>query len=301
MTFRVAVTGASGRLGAAVVGALQKVDGWQAIPWSRAEFDLDRPEAIADSLRQHGPDVVVHCAAWTDVDGCAREPELANQRNGVSTGRLAEACRRAGTRLAIISTNEVFDGSRTDGLAYRATDEPRPGNPYGRSKLMGEELAASALGGPEALWTLRTAWLFGPPGRDFPMKILEAGRQALTEQRPLKLVADEVGSPTLASDVASAVVDLLRHEGSEGLYHVTNPGVASRAEWARMVLQANGVDVATEDVPLATWPRPSTPPRWGVLEPTPLPGIGLLPPWQVAVSRDLVERFGIPAHRMAYG
>lgn len=289
---RVAVTGATGRLGTAVLASLDGQPDWTAIPWTRAEFDLDDPPTASAAVERDRPEVVVHCAAWTNVDGCAREPDLALARNGRATGVLATACRRAGARLLVVSTNEVFDGTRIDREPYRVSDAPSPANPYGSSKRLGEELAATAFGGfAQGLWIARTAWLYGPPGRDFPTKILAAARQALATGQMLKLVGDEVGCPSSAGDVAMGIVALIANPESAGVHHVVNSGLASRAEWARVVLKLAGVDVPTEDVPLATWPRPSTPPRWGVLEPTEIPDLGTLRPWREAVAEDTGRRF----------
>ncbi|HEY8799745.1 MAG TPA: sugar nucleotide-binding protein, partial [Candidatus Limnocylindrales bacterium] len=144
---RVAVSGATGRLGRALLAALEEapfVGPLGPIAWSRPAFDLDEPEAFAALMDRDRPEVVVHAAAWTDVDGCAREPDLALARNGQATGRLADACAERGIDLVIISTNEVFDGARTDGRGYAPDDLPNPINPYGASKLAGEEAARVA-------------------------------------------------------------------------------------------------------------------------------------------------------------
>ena len=291
---RIAVTGWTGRLGRAVLRAAaaggSPASGWTAVGWTRAELDLDEPSAdgLAAALDRDRPDVVVHCAAWTDVDGCAREPEVAERRNGRATGALATACAAQGIGLLAVSTNEVFDGRRTDGRGYTPADATAPSNPYGRSKRLGEELAAAAFDGVAApLWIARTAWLYGPPGNDFPDKIARAARAARAAGQALKLVADEVGNPTACGDLADAILDLVGHPASAGIHHVVNAGRASRAEWGRAVLAELGIDVATEDVPLSTWPRPSQPPDWGVLEPTPLPTIGRLRPWQEALHAEL--------------
>ena len=180
---RVAVSGASGRLGRALVGALEEaafVGPSGPMAWSRPDFDLDAPDAFPALLDRDRPEVVVHAAAWTDVDGCARDPELAVARNGLATGRLAEAAAERGIDLIVVSTNEVFDGRRTDGRGYTGDDPPSPINPYGASKLAGEVLAreayaSSSSAGGAALGIVRTAWLYGPPGNDFPAKILKAG------------------------------------------------------------------------------------------------------------------------------
>jgi dTDP-4-dehydrorhamnose reductase len=295
---RVAVTGAGGRLGRALIAALEDAPytgPLGPIGWSRRDFDLDRPGTIGDLLDRDRPEAVVHAAAWTDVDGCARDPDLALARNGAATGILAEGCAERGLDLIVLSTNEVFDGSRTDERGYEPGDQPNPINPYGASKLAGERAAAAAYerqgmrGG--ALGIVRTAWLFGPPGNDFPAKILTAASRAAASGEPLKLVADEIGSPTYTHDLAEGIVELIGESAVAGVHHVVNAGAASRAGWARECLRqvtalrgGEGWDVATRDVPASTWPRSSTPPAWAVLAPTPLPTGEPLRPWQAAVA-----------------
>ena len=248
-------------------------------------------------MRRDRPDVVLHTAAWTDVDGCAGDPALALRRNGAAVGDLAEACVRTGADLVYVSTNEVFDGRRTDGRGYGPGDEPRPINPYGASKRAGEVAAREAFlrhGGVVAteagaapagprLAIVRTAWLFGPPGNDFPAKILAAADRARAAGEPLRVVGDEIGAPTYAPDLAEAIVELLAAGVPPGIHHVVNGGTVSRAGWARAILAAARVDVAVEEVPLATWVRPSAAPAWAVLEPTPLPGEPLRH-WEAAMS-----------------
>jgi dTDP-4-dehydrorhamnose reductase len=311
---RVAVTGAGGRLGTSLIAALADspfVAG--TLAWDLPEHDLDDPRSADRLVSRHKPDVVIHAAAWTDVDGCALDPALALRRNGAAVGEMAEACVRAGAGLVMVSTNEVFDGLRTDGSPYRPTDPPNPQNSYARAKAAGELAARAAYGvfgrefesavlepgdrNPQvgaALAIVRTAWLFGVPGADFPQKILAAAKRAKAAGQPLGLVADEIGTPTYAPDLAAAIVALLAEHDREGgrgfggVHHVINSGRASRAEWARETLRLAGLDVATEDVPMSTWSRPSTPPPWGVMKPTPLPG-GPLREWRAALA-EYMER-----------
>ncbi|MGD0018886.1 MAG: NAD(P)-dependent oxidoreductase [Candidatus Limnocylindrales bacterium] len=309
---RVAVTGAGGRLGTALVAALSRASFvGEVLAWDLPEHDLDDPESAMRLVGRNRPDVVIHAAAWTDVDGCARDPQLAMRRNGTAAGEMAQACATHGTALIAVSTNEVFDGLRTDLRPYRPTDLPSPANAYGVAKLAGEQMAreafwatgddfaAAALMPPEGrdtsippLAVVRTAWLFGPPGADFPHKILAAAARAWADNKTLDLVSDEVGCPTYSADLAAAIASLVELANAKGrnvlggIHHVVNGGHASRAEWAREVLRLAGVTVPTRDVPLSTWPRPSAPPPWGVLEPTPLPG-GPLRAWQAALAEDL--------------
>jgi len=285
---RIAVTGAGGRLGRALVEALEgsPYPGPAGpMAWSRKDIDLDRPGGFATVLDRDRPEVIVHAAAWTDVDGCARDPDLAMRRNGDATGALAAAAAERGIDLLVVSTNEVFDGRRTDRRGYAVTDQPMPANPYGASKLAGEQQATAAYAGSRwALGILRTAWLFGPPGNDFPAKILAAADRARSSGEPLRLVTDELGSPTYTVDLAEAIVELIAADALSGTHHVVNAGTASRAEWARDVLRQAGMAVETIDVSAYAWPRPSTPPRWAVLEPTALPTGEPLRPWPAAVA-----------------
>ena len=287
---RVAVTGATGRLGSALIAALADAPftGLAGpIAWTRVDLDLDAPDGVALALDRDRPEVVVHTAAWTDVDGCAREPELALRRNGAATGVLAGACAERGVDLVIVSTNEVFAGDRTDGRGYRFDDAVDPPNPYGRSKHAGETAAAAGYARADArgrLGIARTAWLYGPPGPDFPTKILAAADRAEAAGEPLRVVDDEWGDPTYAADVADAIVELLAEDAHAGIHHLVNGGVASRAEWAADIAARMGVSIEIEGVPAATWTRASTPPRWGVLEPTPLPSGEPMRPWTAAMA-----------------
>ena len=287
---RVAVTGASGRLGRALVAALADAPftGLTGpVAWGRPAFDLDRPQAYKTLVDRDRPELVVHAAAWTDVDGCARDPQLAMSRNAMATRALAEALATRGLDLIVVSTNEVF-GARpgtTELRPHRVTDAPDPMNAYGRSKLAGERHAEAVYGGSVGrLGIVRTAWLFGPPGNDFPEKILAAADRARSSGEPLKLVADEIGCPTYTHDLAEAIVELIAEDAVTGIHHLVNYGVATREQWASEVLRQAGVEVDTQPVSLDEWPRPSTPPLFGVLEPTPLPSGEPLRSWQGAIA-----------------
>jgi dTDP-4-dehydrorhamnose reductase len=294
---RVAVTGARGRLGRALVEALEDAPftgPFGPIPWSRPELDLDTltVESAAALLLRDRPEAVVHAAAWTDVDGCARDPELAMRRNADATAALATACAARGVDLVLVSTNEVFDGRREDGQGYRPDEERSPINPYGASKAAAEERAAAAFrasGG--RLGIVRTAWLHGPPGNDFPAKIAAAALRARAAGEPLRVTGDEIGSPTYTPDLAEAIVELLGSDAAPdpagprvAVHHLVNGGRVSRAGWAREVLRAVGIDVEVTDVPASTWQRASTPPRWAVLEPTPLPSGEPMRDWREAFA-----------------
>jgi dTDP-4-dehydrorhamnose reductase len=271
------------------VTALAASPAFEAIPWSRPDYDLDDPTAAERLVDAERPDLVVHAAAWTDVDGCARDPILAQRRNGDAASEMARACVVHGVHLVLISTNEVFDGARTDGAGYDRLDDPNPINPYGLSKLAGETAAwqAFAAEGAPSLAIVRTAWLFGPPGDDFPAKILAAAKRADAAGEALRVVADEIGSPTYAPDLADALVALLTAGAPRGIHHVVNDGVASRADWAAEVLRLAGRSTRIEPIAMADWPRASTPPAWAALAPTPLPGGRTMRGWREALAAYL--------------
>lgn len=286
---RVAVTGAGGRLGSALVAELDLREGATAVPWRRPEYDLDSAEP-AHLLDRDRPSLVVHAAAWTDVDGCAREPALAMRRNADAVASLSSACVARGVPLMLISTNEVFDGERADGLGYSETDLPVPRNPYGASKLAGEQAAQQAFGGLPGLWVVRTAWLYGPPGNDFPEKIIVASdRQAPDEALPV--VTDETGSPTFTRDLALAMVDLVERVDG-GLYHLVNAGTATRYEWAAAVLDRCRPERRLRPISGSDFERASIPPAWSVLDCARAAGVGVhLREWRAALA-DYLDSLG---------
>ncbi len=282
----VAVTGARGRLGRALVKELTS-RGFDPIPWSRPDYDLDDPAAASRLVPRDRPGIVIHAAAWTDVDGCAHDPGMAMRRNADAVGELAVACAATRTRLVLVSTNEVFDGERTDGKGYRETDPPNPINSYGASKFAGEQQAADAFarsGRADDLLITRTAWLFGPPGDDFPAKILAAADR-LPAAEPLRVVTDEVGSPTYSADLANAMARLLLLDPPAGTYHLVNAGHASRLDLAGRVLARCRPQRATVAISRTQFVRASRPPAWAVLENTRAAALGVtLRPWQAAVD-----------------
>lgn len=257
---RVAITGARGQLGQELVRAFETAD--EVIALARPEFDLIRGSDLV-RLGAWRPDVVVNAAAWTDVDGCARDPERAMRVNGAAAGALARVAAEAGAIFVQISTNEVFDGESH--RPYTEEDSPRPINPYGASKLLGEAEVAKAT--PRHL-IVRTAWLYGPGERNFPGKIAAVAERMLEEGRPLRVVADEWGNPTDVRWLAPAVrrlVDLAMAGRVEfGIYHLAGQPATNRLEWARAILRQSPVTI--EPMRLDEYPRDSRVPPRAVLD-----------------------------------
>jgi dTDP-4-dehydrorhamnose reductase len=272
MPGRVAVTGAAGQLGSQLVSAFE-MTGAEVLPLGRSELDITRPADIR-RLVELRPEVVVHAAAWTDVDGAARDPQRAMRINGAAAGAVAAAAAIADAAVVHISTNEVFDGSLD--RAYREEDVPRPINPYGASKLEGERLVAAAN---LRHLIVRTAWLFGASHRSFPEKIRAAGERALREGRALRVVDDEWGNPTDVRWLAAAVVQLVELAttgvAAWGIYHLAGMPPTSRAAWARHILSE--LPVVIEPIRLVDYPRDSQVPPRAILDVSLTTALGIAP------------------------
>src|SRR5579883_1887604 len=203
---RVFVTGAAGQLGSEMTRAFA---GHDIIPGSRPDFDLTDERSVRRAIDAAEPDLIVHAAAYTDVDGCEREPERAYRVNALGTRFVAVTAHASGVPLVAVSTDYVFDG--TKGEPYLEWDEPRPLSVYGRSKLAGER---EALTLHDRSYVVRTSWVYSPQGRNFVRTMLR-----LAGERPtLTVVDDERGGPTLAADLADAIARLAERP-VYGIYH----------------------------------------------------------------------------------
>ena len=235
------VIGAGGMLGRALVRRLEP-EFEDTIGATRAEIDiLDRFRMEAEIERLE-PTVVINCAAWTDVDGCTRDPARALEVNAEGAENVARAAAGSGCRMVQVSTDFVFDGRA--GRPYVETDVPAPLQAYGLSKLEGERRVAVAA---EDHLIVRTAWLYGEHGDHFVGRILDRARRG----EPLKVVDDQRGSPTLVDDLSDGIASLLRTD-HRGLVHVVNTGVVSRFEQARAALEAAGLLERTRLEPART-------------------------------------------------
>jgi dTDP-4-dehydrorhamnose reductase len=284
---RVAITGAGGHLGAELVRAFTAA-GDDVLALARPDFDITRA-ADLELLAAWRPEVVVNSAAWTDVDGCARDPERAMRINGEAAGAAAATAATAGARIVQISSNEVFDG--TLNRPYAEGDEPNPINPYGASKLAGERAVATA--NPRHL-IVRTAWLFGPRGSDFVTKILAAAERARAAGEPLRVVDDEWGNPTWTPWLADAIAALVsdRRSLDAGIWHLAGEPPASRRGWAEHVLK--DVEVQILPMKLVDYARPSQPPRRAILDTGRARAMGLTLEWASAVGRVGTRRVSGP-------
>lgn len=276
-TRRVAITGAAGQLGRALI-ALDR-DDWQVDALDRAAADLTDWRAVRDRVARFQPDLVIHAAAATDVDGCERDPALAYAVNALGTRHVARAAALVDAELVYVSTNYVFDGARP--APYHEFDRCNPVSIYGASKLAGEHEAQAAT---QRCYVVRTAWLYAAEGRNF----VNTMRRLMATQPALRVVADQVGNPTCARDLAIAINDIVEN-APYGVYHAVNGGVASWHDWAVEIAGIVGYDSgAIEAIPAASFQRLATPPANGALTTLALPGLGIeLPDWRAALRECL--------------
>ncbi len=239
---RVLITGAGGQLGNALATAFGDDD---VTALTRAGWDVTLPPPM--SLET--PDLVLHTAAWTDVDGAEAEPQAAAAAN---IGGVANAA-AVGAPLVVFSTDYVFDGAK--GVPYVESDTPAPLSVYGRTKLYGEAAAG------DAAWIVRTSWLFAPIGRNFLRTMLRLG----AEQDEVAVVADQRGSPTFASHLAAATRELVDARAPFGVWHVTAAGDCTWADFAEEIFEQAGLDCRVRRVTTADLGRPAPRPAYSVL------------------------------------
>ena len=255
---RVLVTGAAGQLGTDLVAACTAA-GDDVFAFDRAGLDVSDRSAVLGAVTSIAPDAVINCAAWTAVDACEGDPELALAMNGTAVRWLAEACHRSGSHLVTVSTDYVFDGSLD--RAYHEWDEPAPQSIYGITKLIGEK-EALVLGASASV--VRTSWVCGVNGNNMVKTIMR-----LADQHPeLAFVADQIGYPTFTHDLAP-VLRRIALDRLSGVIHATNQVAVSWFEFAQEVVAAMGKDPAMVR-PITTDelhpPRPAPRPANSVLD-----------------------------------
>lgn len=274
---RLLVTGSRGQLGLALQRAAAEA-GHEFSGHDLPELDITDPAAVRGAVARIRPDAIVNCAAYTAVDAAEADEARALAVNGAAVAGLAAAADEAGALLVQISTDFVFDGAAT--RPYREDDPPHPISAYGRTKLAGEHAARRA----QRHLIVRTAWLFGD-GANFVAAIR---RQLDAGARELRVVGDQRGCPTYATDLAGAVIALFE-AGTEGIVHAVNAGSASWREFAVEIVRQLGV--AAEVVPISTADaaRPAPRPAYSVLDASRFRGIvgADLPLWQDALARWL--------------
>jgi dTDP-4-dehydrorhamnose reductase len=275
---RIFITGHKGQLGTAL---RQRLSDHELSCGDLPEWDITDAGQVGAAFREARPDVVIHAAALTNVDACAEHPDEAMRINGVGTYNVALACREVDATLVAISTNEVFDGAAS--APYQEADRPNPVNPYGASKWVAEQMAAWVA--PRYV-IARTAWLYAPGGRNFIHRIIVRARAG----ELLRVVTDEIGSPTYVVDLADALARVI-DAGLHGIVHLVNEGACSRHAFAEEILRLAGLgQLPIAPITLADFKRPSTVPPHTPLANVIAASAGIrLRRWQEALAAYVAE------------
>jgi dTDP-4-dehydrorhamnose reductase len=275
---RVTVFGSSGLLGQSL---MRERNGDKVVGLVSRDADIRDAGQVRGVIARTRPDWIVLAAAYTDVDGCESHQDRAFAVNRDGAVNVAEAARQAGARLIFLSSDYVFDGTKTS--PYEVNDKRNPQSVYGKSKAEAEVALLNVL--PEAC-IARTSWLFGIGGKCFPDTILKFAATRPT----LDVVNDQRGCPTYCPDLAKAIIQLCR-ERACGIVHITNLGDCSWFEFARATLKDAGYSTVVNPVTTQQMPRPARRPAYSVLSPTSLQRWGVqMPTWQDALQRYLQER-----------
>lgn len=280
------ILGANGMLGTDLLTACKSiydidVRGLLHTP-EHSDLDITRLDAVSRVIGSLSPDVVLHCAAHTDVDGCELDPDKAYQINALGTRNVALACRKSGAALVYFSTDYVFDGQRSE--PYREWDPICPVSHYGSSKRLGEDFVRQLC---PRHYILRTAWLYGRNGKNFVDTISRLAR----ERGQVRVVNDQIGCPTWTCDLAEKTLELIESERF-GTFHVTNSGSCSWYEFACAVVGYQGIASKVEPIATDQYPRPARRPAHSVLDNyfLRLEGLRPLRPWREALQAYLATQ-----------
>ena len=286
MSGRIVIAGAGGQLGG-YLSSLAARQGRDIVALTSSQFDITDP-AAAERIVQRG-DVVINCAAYTDVDGAETDEAGAFAVNEAGPGHIARACARAGAQLIHVSTDYVFNGD-FGGAAprpYEPSDRTAPQGVYARSKAAGEQAVLAAL--PEAV-VVRTAWVYtGGTGKDF-VAVMRRLAAAEDSDRPVDVVDDQTGSPTYVGDLAEALLQIVDDRVPGPILHAANEGAVSRFDQARAVFEECGADAArVRPVSTEQFPRPAPRPAYTALGSGQSAAAGLRPlrPWRPALVAAL--------------
>ena len=251
---KILITGSSGMLGHDLIEILK--DNHELILTSSKTLDITDNNRVIEFICENKPDIVINSAAYTNVDGCEENQETAYSINGDGVRNLAIGCSKIDCPLVHISTDYVFNGKNTK--PWVEDDEIGPISVYGKSKLKGEEAILEIL---DKFFIIRTAWLYGINGGNFPKTMLELAKN----HSEITVVYDEIGTPTYTPDLAKAISQLIETD-YYGIYHITNSGSCSWCEFARYIFEIAGKDVKVIPVTASEFARPAPRPHYSVLE-----------------------------------
>lgn len=276
---KIVITGANGQLGRELTE--WTTDTADIIGFGRNELDITSLAACRNIFTLHRPDVVIHCAAYTAVDKAESEPDEAFRVNAAATRNVAVAAREVGAKLCYISTDYVFDG--TGSTPYNEYDQTNPQTVYGKSKLAGEQSVQTLH---DRYFIVRTSWVYGKYGNNFVKTMLKIAG----ERDQLKVVADQLGSPTYTYDLTAFLLELVNTD-YYGVYHASNSGICSWYEFAKAIFEDSGVNIQVDPCTTADFPRPAPRPAYSVMDHSAIRsnGFSVLRPWREALRHYLKD------------
>ncbi|MDQ0231438.1 dTDP-4-dehydrorhamnose reductase [Metabacillus malikii] len=262
----VVVTGAAGQLGQDVVINLEKSN-HVVYGANRETLDITNEDNVKQYIANIKPDVIIHCAAYTNVDKAEEEPDVAYEINALGSKYLAEAASSVGAKMLYVSTDYVFDGSANE--PYEVNHPTNPLGVYGNTKLAGEKFVAGTL---EEHFIIRTAWVYGTKGNNFVKTMIRLG----AERGQVGVVSDQIGSPTYTVDLANFLIELMVTD-KYGIYHATNGGECSWYDFAKEIFRQADLQVIVNPLTTEQFPRPAKRPSYSVLSKQRIESEGLKP------------------------
>lgn len=273
---KVLLTGANGMLGQDFIPVLKK-HGYEVIPADRREFDITDKSSILDFTTPLNIDLIIHCAAYTNVDKAEEDTENAFLVNATGSENLASIAAKLDVPIVYISTDYVFDGEKTS--PYQTTDATNPQNIYGLSKLKGEIAVKQAT---DKHYIVRTSWLYGHKGKNFVETMLD-----LASKMPaLKVVDDQQGCPTWTMALIDGIINILDSK-SFGTYHVCGSGNTTWYGFAKKIFEISGVNIEVQPVTTDAFPRPAKRPAYSIMD-----NAGICPDWEESLEQYLKLRKG---------
>ncbi len=272
---KVLVTGAGGMLGQDLCPLLED-EGYDVIETRSKTMDITAKEKVLEVFAEQAPDLVIHCAAYTNVDGAEEDFETALLINEKGTENVAIAAEKADIPIVYISTDYVFDG--TADKPYKPDDKPNPVDNYGLSKLKGEEAVKKHC---KKHYIIRTSWLYGHHGKNFVETMISLGKK----MPEVRVVDDQVGCPTWSVALSEAIIKLLEDEADFGTYHVCGSGKTSWYGFTKEIFKLAGIKTPVIPVTTAEFPRPAKRPAYSVME-----NGGICPDWKVSLRQYMELR-----------
>ena len=253
---KILITGANGLLGNELVSVLK--NDHSLILFSHSQLDISDSESVNKQIDSSLPDIIINSAAYTQVDACETNYDLAYKSNAIGPKNLANKCKQLGIPFIHISTDYVFEGNENNNKPYKEDDKLGPKTVYGKTKLEGENLVKQNC---DKYFILRTAWLYGQ-GKNFVKTMLNLSKK----NKELKVVNDQIGSPTYAKDLAKAIKEIIDKKSDKyGIYHITNKGEVSWYEFAKKIFEIKKIEIKINPVTSEEFPRPAPRPHYSVL------------------------------------